>query len=195
MNPITELRPAGYDDGLKAAGHVEQPACPFKPESPSWKAWHDGLIDGNTNIAWNVRSVIMAGQAGRWLSEAVSMELGITVGKSIIPLGAEMLCHFRLGFAINDRNVQIPVLTIDEWKRYANTVQNTLRGQPLDPAGNPSNLECLGWEIARTFVETVLDGTPAPPPDEKNRNPRFDVDMRKLLAWMGAPSGDLNIRI
>ena len=187
--------PHGYEHGLKAAAEVTTPPCPFADDSAEHKAWLDGLLDGMTNLAWNVRSCIQAGMTARWMSEAVSMQLGISLGKAIIPFGAEMLIYFRIGFVLCDQNVQLPVMDIDGWRKFANVINRTLKGELMDVAAeSPTNLECFAWDVTKSFVLNILDGQHAPA-DPKQRIAKFECELPKLLAWMGAPSDTINLKL
>lgn len=192
MNPPAEtLKPTrpGYDKGLKAATAFNGPQCPFPAGSPEASAWGDGVLDGRKNLAWNVRNAVVTGTTARWISEIVSMDIGVVLGKSLIPFGAEMLIYFRIGFVLADQDIQIPIMSVDDWNGFAKLINRALKGLPLDPS-EEHWLDRLAWEEARSFVMTIVGGKFAPE-KQVEENPRIEADLRTVIAWLGKSSGEI----
>ncbi len=183
--PKAKPKPSAYDRGLRDSIEFGPVASPYEAHTPEAGEWANGILAGRRNLVHNTRNAVQAGAAARWISEAASQPVGISMGQAMLPLGAELAIYFRLGWILGGLETDIPPTDPAVWREVAKVVKMTMTGKAMIDmeVDEFSWMNRLANQQTLLFVDKLMKGEFMP--DSKTRAPRFECKMTDILAYMG----------
>lgn len=177
--------PTPFQQGKRAATKWEAPPCPFPADSPAAGEWANGLLDGRKMVAYNVRSSVQCGMTARWVSEAISSQMGMSLGQALLPLGAEALVYFRIGFILQGVEIPLPDEATDYWVDFAKMTNRSMQGKSIEETRAETHwLNTLAREQALHFIDLLMHGVFLP--SEVSKGAAFSAQLSDVFQYMGA---------